>query len=49
MENKKENTCTPGEKKDEKQDVQFLLDFFMRKHASYKQYRYPLSPRKKRA
>jgi hypothetical protein len=47
MANKKENTGAAGVKKDEKQDTQFLLDSFMRKHAAYKQYRYPLSPRKK--
>ncbi|WP_038154622.1 hypothetical protein [Trabulsiella guamensis] len=42
-----ENTGAAGEKKVEQQDAQFLLDSFMRKHASYKQYRHPLSPRKK--
>ncbi|MFW0764949.1 hypothetical protein QMG90_08990 [Trabulsiella odontotermitis] len=42
-----ENAGSAGEKKVEQQDAQFLLDSFMRKHASYKQYRHPLSPRKK--
>jgi hypothetical protein len=47
MGNMQENTGTAGEKNVEKQDAQFLLDTFMRKHAAYKQYRHPLSPRKK--